>query len=491
MLNKLEKDVLKFLLLLLVSLLGCHLTNGWGAWLMVAIGCWACVYSNGSVVITYFVILPLFTYLSPVMVTGAQLGIAARIGPILILFTLLLMSKTRLSYAIRKHREDYLPLEWLFVYLTVAVISSINGWMPLISFFKILNFALFVFEIIILSKVIQAGNEELYQTRIILLGWAIFIVVGSILAYFIPSVGYSMEVRKAAIWGIEITGNDVANRVGFKYFNGVMNHSQMLANTIPLCLAWILCDMLSIERKMSRLHMVVIIASPILMYMSRSRTALIIFFISIIMISCYYSTLVNIPNDIKQRIKKMLYIILASAVIIIIFAQIRNKTLSKWIRKEDNLETDYRSIGEAFTSSRLALVEYNLNDFMLNPILGKGFQVMRWHEDAYKAKQISILSAPIEKGLLPLMILGETGIIGAIIFGAFLYSFYTTCIRLKYRILLCLFTSLIASNMSEASFFSPGGSTMQWFIAVIGGFCLDLIIKHQEKSEKSNISKTI
>ena len=181
----------------------------------------------------------------------------------------------------------------------------------------------------------------------------------------------------------------------------------------------------------------------------------------------------------------MMYILLFSILFVAIFVQIHNKTLSKWIRKDDNITEDYRTVGEALTSSRMGLVEYNLNDFKLNPILGKGFQVMIWHDAAYRAKQISLLSAPIEKGILPLMILGETGIIGAIIFGTFLFSFYTNCIRQKYRILLCLFTTLIASNMSEASFFSPGGSTIQWIIAVIGGFCLDLIFIHQENLEKS------
>ena len=305
--------------------------------------------------------------------------------------------------------------------------------------------------------------------------------MGSILAYFIPSVGYSMEVNKALAWGIEITGKDVASRVGRKYFNGVMNHSQSLANTVPLYQALLLCDMLLIEKKISRMHLLIIIISPLLLYMSRSRTALMIYIVSIIMIYTFCVPLLKIPSNIKIKIKTKMYVILIFILIIATFAQIHTRTLSKWIRKEDNIENDYRSVSEALTSSRMGLVEYNLNDFKLSPIWGKGFQVMNWHDAAYKSKRISLLSAPIEKGVLPLMILGETGIVGTIVFIAFLYSFYSTCIRLKYRVLLCLFTTLLASNMSEASFFSPGGGNMQWIIAVIGGFCLDLIGKKQEE----------
>ena len=186
-----------------------------------------------------------------------------------------------------------------------------------------------------------------------------------------------------------------------------------------------------------------------------------------------------------------MYVMVFSVVIIVIFAQIRNKTISRWIRKEDNMETDHRSVGEALTASRMSLVEYNLNDFKLNPILGKGFQVMNWHDAAYRNKQISLLSAPIEKGVLPLMLLGETGVVGALVFVVFLFSFYKTCIRRQYRVLLCLFTTLMAGNMGEASFFSPGGSAMQWTIAVIGGFSLDLIVKRQEKIVHSRSLKHI
>ena len=113
---------------------------------------------------------------------------------------------------------------------------------------------------------------------------------------------------------------------------------------------------------------------------------------------------------------------------------------------------------------------------------------MDWHEAAYREKRISLLSAPIEKGIIPLMVLGETGIIGFLIFVVFLFSFYKTCIRKRYRVLLCSFTTLMALNMSESTFFSPGGSTMQWTIAVIGGFTLDLIINQEKIVNNSHFS---
>lgn len=471
MLSRLEKDVLKFLFLLAISIAGCRLTNGLFAWLLASMGCLACMSGWLSTAVTCFTFLPLLIYFSPTLVAGTQLGPAVRIGQIAILFSMLLSPSVR-------NRKESIPLGWLFAYSVVALISSADGWMPLISYLKILNFVLFVTGVILLGKMVQASEKALYQLRVILLGLAVFIVIGSVFAYFVPSVGYSMEVSRAANWGIYTTGEEVAAREGKKLFNGVLNHSQALANNVPLWFAWVLCDMLLVERRLSKLHMAIIIFAPVLMYMSRSRTALVVFVVSMIMISFYCVPVSQMPTVVKRRIKGIICSIGIIIVLVAVVAQIRDDTLSKWIRKYDDPSSDDKSLGEALTSSRMGLVEYNMRDFKLNPMLGKGFQVMDWHAEAYRAGRISLLSAPIEKGVLPLMVLGETGIVGAVVFVIFLISFYSTCAKKKYRVLLCLFTALMASNMSEASFFSPGGAASQWTVAIIGGFGLDLIMKN-------------
>lgn len=475
MLNKLEKDVLKFLLLMVVFLLGCRLTDGWFAWVLAVLGCVACIAGKVKVAVTSFIFLPTLIYYSPVLVSGSQLGMAARIGQIAILLSLMI------SPTVRK-RSESVPVGWLFIYSVVAVVSSINGWMPLISYLKILNFVVFVASIALLGKMIQSSDEVLYQLRVILLGFAVFIVLGSVIAYFVPSVGYSMEVSKAAQWGVYTTGEEVAAGEGRKLFNGVLNHSQALANNVPLWFAFVMCDMLLIERKVTRLHMSVILSAPILMYMSRSRTALVVFVVSFIMIAFYSVPFSQMSIAVKRRVKGVAYGFLLIALMGGIVAQIRSQAIVKWIRKEDELTMDNRSLGEAFTATRMGLVEYNLHDFKLNPLLGMGFQVMDWHADAYRSGRISLFSAPIEKGVLPLMVLGETGVIGGIVFICFLVSFYTICSKRQYRILTCLFTGLLASNMSEASFFSPGGAALQWTVVFVGGFGLDLILKNQRKN---------
>ena len=383
-----------------------------------------------------------------------------------------------LSKTVRGER-DSIPVGVLYVYSFVALISSIDGWMPIISYLKVLNFVLFLMGISVIGRIMQDSDKSLYQLRCVFLALAFFIIVGSALAYFVPSVGYSMEVQKAAAWGIYTTGAEVAAKEGKSLFSGIMNHSQTLATNVPLWLAWTLCDMLINERKPTRIHVAIIVVAPFLMYMSRSRTALVVLVASIFMIWFSLIPKIQLSGRVKSGVKMSFYALIVAIVGGLCFAQLKNQTVSKWLRKSDDVGSDTRSLTEAVTSSRMGLAEYNLHDFKLNPFLGKGFQVMDWHADAYRAGQISLLSAPIEKGVIPLMILGETGIIGGIVFVVFLVVFYSTCARRKYRCLACLFTAMLAANMSEAGFFSPGGGTSQWTATVIGGFCLDMIAKRR------------
>ena len=86
-----------------------------------------------------------------------------------------------------------------------------------------------------------------------------------------------------------------------------------------------------------------------------------------------------------------------------------------------------------------------------------------------------ILSAPIEKGVLPVMVLGETGIVGATVFAMFLLSFWVNGSKMKLYMSIAMLVVFLATNMGEATFFSPGGiGGIQWVVCLIGGYTLDL-----------------
>ena len=174
---------------------------------------------------------------------------------------------------------------------------------------------------------------------------------------------------------------------------------------------------------------------------------------------------------------------LAVLFVVAIGLQIQGGVMSRWIRKTDSSEEDRRSLGEALTSSRMGLMEYSLWEFRRKPLFGSGFQVAEYTKEKVQGKGL-VISASIEKGVLPVMVLGETGILGAICFFFFLLSFYYTCSQRQYFVTITMFTVFLVTNMGEATFFSPGGGGgIGWMICVVGGFTIDTLLLFRRSIE--------
>ena len=220
--------------------------------------------------------------------------------------------------------------------------------------------------------------------------------------------------------------------------------------------------------------------APVLLYMSRSRGGL-LELVAVVFTSFFVCVpRAQISRAVRSRLSQMLLAIIAMLAILAVTMQIRNQSISKWIRKTEDIGGDRRSLKDAFTGSRQELVEYNLMDFKLNPLLGKGFQVVRGMEQAYRAKMITWYAAPVEKGVTPYVILGETGVFGAVVFCIFLASFYGTCLKRRYLSMLVGFTCFLVSNLADSTFFSPSGmGGFLWIVSCVGNFSTDLIAKRQ------------
>ena len=151
-------------------------------------------------------------------------------------------------------------------------------------------------------------------------------------------------------------------------------------------------------------------------------------------------------------------------------SEIKSNAISRWIRKTDDVKADTRSLTDAVTSSRMGLVEMCLADYRRKPILGMGFQVAAYTQ----TRTSSIFSSPIEKGVLPIMVLGETGIIGLMIFVLFLVSFQSAGAKRGLFVAVAMMWVLIGINMGEATFFSPGGAGgIEWVLCIVGGYLID------------------
>ncbi|MBR4652407.1 MAG: O-antigen ligase family protein [Kiritimatiellae bacterium] len=474
--NKFHKDVFKALVVICAILGLCRLTMGGVAVLIALLGAGFALTRKPGYLACCYIMFPFFTIFNRVVVGLSPVFLmTARLGN---LFMIAAMILTGAGFAGRAREK--LPIGWLFAYCVVACISSIDGWMPLISYLKIAQFILFLMGLIFVTRLLQQSAEGPYQLRCVFMALSIIVLWGSILSRFIPSVGYSMTISSLAAYGIEMTGAEVAASEGMRLFNGVTCHSQMLAPTVALMSAWLLCDMLLVERRFTILHVSILAAAPVLLYISRSRGGLLE--IVAVMLTTIFVCVprARLALAVKSRLMQLLILSAILLLAIAVIGQIRNQTISKWLRKTDDVRGDTRTLKEAFTGSRQGLVEYNLSDFKLNPLFGKGFQVMRGMEQAYRAKLITWYSASVEKGVTPYVILGETGLVGASVFLIFLCSFYGTCLKRRYLATLTIFTCVMVANLADSSLFSPGGGGgFGWIISCIGGFGIDIMALRQ------------
>lgn len=461
----------------LIALVGaCAVTRGWALLPVALFGLWSAMTGRRGLTLLAFAYLPLLTCLNPVMVPSG--GIAPTIARTTFILMCVIMAISSSAYT----GNGQIPLGGLVAYLLVAVISSINGWFPAISYMKILNFFCFLVGIWFGTRNLYKNPRDLDLLHRGFFVMVLFLSFGSIAVWPFPTIAYvqhlSLEIFEGSAYASAIVRDALANNQMF-VFAGVTYNSQCLGPALACCFTWILCDMLFVAHKFTKIHLATLAATVLPLYLTRSRTALFALAVSIAVVSMMTMRRMDLHGRIKARVRTAMTVLLVFGAIIVGVMEIKDRTITKWLRKTNDISSDRRTFEEALTESREYLNELNWYDFHKNPLLGMGFQVMELHRERYRG-QTFVLSAPIEKGLLPLMILGETGIVGLIVFCAFVISFLGGCRRRKLHVTAAMFIVLCATNIGEATFFSPGGSGgVLWMMSVVGGYVIDMKVRRQ------------
>lgn len=352
------------------------------------------------------------------------------------------------------------PFYWLFFYVVYMMVVSLVGWSPIISELKALLFLVVVFAIVSLISTVLHSKADISVIRSALLMIACFYILGSMATIPFPSIGKSMLQLKMERWG----NYDTEHIAGL--FNGVTWHSQALGPVVAMLNAFLLTDYICNIRRRSFLYWVLFACSPILIYLTSSRTALFAYIISILA-SVFFILKERKVSTIKKN--QIVMNLIGGTLLVIAIVLLRPGGLTKaerFLRKAGDDDSIDRSvtIGDQLMESRMGLAEEGFANFKDSPLIGNGFQVSK--EMQYTASEDkSLLSAPIEKGVLPVMILEEGGVFGGMIFLIFISSVYFKYSKLQFTCFLSTFTVFIALNSGEAVFFSTsGGGGLLWMI---------------------------
>ena len=462
----------------------CRLTRGYIMPVYTLAGALCAFTSHIGWALVFFVMMPFFAIINPAIIgnQSSLYGLAVRLGPLLIGLILAMLGASRQG----RHR---LPFIGIVPFLMAAAISSVDGWVPSISFLKLINFIVFLFGIWFGTQNLQQRPKDVLLLRSFFLALACILVFGSVVSIAVPSIGYATGLSYALREGGSVLANEVFRQKQadsmITLFCGITNHSQALSPLLALTVGWTLCDMLLLERRFRWLHLAIIVCALPLAYLTRSRVGLVSLISAFVAGGFYAAHKVNLPARVKAHLNNGILLGVAMLVLGAVVIQIKGGHMSQWIRKTSDVSGDRRSLGEALTSSRFGLMDYSMYEFRRNPLLGSGFQVAEYTQDLVRENKGFILSAPVEKGVVPVMVLGETGILGEICFVIFLVSFYGTCARRKYIVTSALFTVFFVTNLAEATMFSPGGiGGILWMISVVGGFTVDTYLLYRQQMEK-------
>ena len=411
---------------------------------------------------------------------GMMYSLGLRFGPLLI--GLALAMKGMMA-----SKRQSLPMGMMLLFLLVALVSSVNGWCPQVSYLKLINFLVFFLGIWLGAKGLQQNEREVKILRATLLALATFLILGSMALWPFPGISTLNAVNLVSEVDDVATRNAIIMEIidsgGMALFCGVTAQSQMLSPLLACSFAWVTCDLLFVEGRFRWPHMGLLILALPLLYLTRSRLALLGLAVTLTLVYFYLPRKLALDRRMKMWLGHILLMGGVVLIAVVGVAEIRSNAITRWLRKTDDVKTDQRSLSEAFTASRQGLIEMCMDDFRRRPLIGMGFQVAEYTQQMAAGQKGLILSSPIEKGVIPIMILGETGVVGILVFMLFLTSFYFGCENKKLFISLTMVMVLLSLNMGEATFFSPGGiGGAQWMFCVVGGYALDLMVSSRNRA---------
>lgn len=248
--------------------------------------------------------------------------------------------------------------------------------------------------------------------------------------------------------------------IGGVGFMGVLGHTQSFGITMALLGTWVAVRSVVLPNP-SWLLISMNLICMVLIFMSGARTAALALLIGVAASMLLGSQLSKQPGQysfpgLRSR-RVQLVILLMLIGIAVAWPRIVEQTNS-FIAKG----ADSSNIGQAYQMSRGALIDEMWVNIENKPWQGVGFGIATIPEmmEVIREPIFNLpTSAIVEKGVLPVAILEELGLVGFFYFVGWIFIILKRCSR-KSMSALAVFLVIILLNMGEAILFSSGGMGM-------------------------------
>ena len=298
----------------------------------------------------------------------------------------------------------------------------------------------------------------------IFIGSSIFLVLSDLSAtsrnHFLAIVFFSILILMITSWmgyfsdfGYEVNGTG---------FQGILNHPQAMgifAGAVFMFSVYLLT--LNNEKFANILILAVLASAIIFIFLSESRTGLLMAIMPFSLVTLY---LISQLFTKKSNILLLIIIFLIIILGIYFFKEELIAYLIKGSRAHNFSDTVIHSRGPLF------LIMWN--NILSSPFVGIGFGVpsdtLFYNSDNITSVGGIVISHPTEKGIMYFAVLEEIGVFGFIIFLSLLFFLLIAQVAKNlYGAMLAL--SILASNITEATFFAFGGAGLMFFIFFVIG----------------------
>ena len=259
-------------------------------------------------------------------------------------------------------------------------------------------------------------------------------------------------------------------------FQGLINHPQAFGVMVALVGAIALGRLLG-EKKPSWVALGIGVMCLVLVVLSETRTAGVALVFGVAIAAVSIPILANRkPGVILPGLKSKRFYVLAFFMLIglILAGPTLNQITTDFISKSGRAQVG--GLVEAYDTSRGFMIVAMTDNIKADPFVGVGFGVP---SDPYflRIQRDPILNlpigAPIEKGIMPLALLEELGVIGFSLFLLWFWMIIRSAASAGMAPLAVVLTALLI-NMGESIFFSPGGMGMLVLIMVSWAYAMGI-----------------
>ena len=249
-------------------------------------------------------------------------------------------------------------------------------------------------------------------------------------------------------------------------FQGILNHPQAFGLAMAMIGALVMGRFLT-QKRPSWALLAMALGCIVLIVLSEARTAgmalILALGISIVLIRTFGGQSIRSAMP-ALRSKRFFVLALLFLLVLIVPGSPLPSVVNDYISKSGPADVD--NLLGVYQASRAVLFEPMIANISENPILGIGFGIA---SDSTAMNVVRdplfgiAISAPVEKGTLPLVILEETGVVGFILVAIWILFLLRRAAANGIASFLVV-TTMLLINLGESVLFSPGGMGMLMLI---------------------------